>query len=108
MSKPLLSSRRIARRIKIIENERYCSGGDETTVEFRARQSARKIQVKNSSGGDMRKVLFVVAVSAVSVATLLTAQEKAAPMKAHMKKTELSDTAYTAQALSAAPKAIAK
>src|SRR4051812_19531750 len=56
----------------------------------------------------MRKVLFVVAVSAVSVATLLTAQEKAAPMKAHMKKTELSDTAYTAQALSAAPKAIAK
>src|SRR5256886_6200773 len=56
----------------------------------------------------MRKVLFVVAVSAVSVATLLTAQEKAAPMKAHMKKAELSDSAYTAQALSAAPKAIAK
>jgi hypothetical protein len=36
------------------------------------------------------------------------AQEKAAPMKSEMKKGEMSDAAYTARALSAAPKAIAK
>jgi hypothetical protein len=56
----------------------------------------------------MRRLVFVIAVSAVSVATLVAAQEKAAPMKSHMKKTGLSDAAYTAQALSAAPKPIAK
>jgi hypothetical protein len=61
--------------------------------------------MKNSNGGDMRRLVFVIAVSA---ATFVAAQEKAAPMKSHMKKTGLSDAAYTAQALSAAPKPIAK
>lgn len=56
----------------------------------------------------MRKFIFVVAVSAFSIATLAAAQEKAAPMKSHMQKAEMSDAAYTAQALSSAPKSIAK
>jgi hypothetical protein len=56
----------------------------------------------------MRRLVFVIAVSAVSAATFVAAQEKAAPMKSHMKKAELSDAAYTAQALSAAPKSIGK
>jgi hypothetical protein len=37
-----------------------------------------------------------------------TAQEKVATMKSEMKKGEVSDATYTAQALSAAPKSIAK
>lgn len=56
----------------------------------------------------MRRLIFVIAVSVISVATFAAAQEKVAPMKSHMKKTELSDARYTAQALSAAPKSIAK
>jgi hypothetical protein len=42
---------------------------------------------------------------------LAVAQDKAAPMnstKSGMKKAEMSDAAYTAKALSAAPKSIAK
>jgi hypothetical protein len=53
----------------------------------------------------MRRLIFVIA---VSLATLAAAQEKAAPMKSHMKKAETSDAQYTAQALSSAPKSIAK
>ena len=56
----------------------------------------------------MRSLVFVIAVSALAVGTFVSAQEKAAPMKSHMKKAGVSDAAYTAQALSAAPKAIAK
>jgi len=56
----------------------------------------------------MRRLMFVIVVSVFSVATLAAAQEKAAPMKSHMQKAELSDAAYTAQALSSAPKSIAK
>jgi hypothetical protein len=56
----------------------------------------------------MRKLIFVIAVSVISVATFVAAQEKAAPMKAHMQKAEMSDSAYTAEALSSAPKSIAK
>ena len=56
----------------------------------------------------MRRLVFVIAVSALAVGTFVAAQEKAAPMKSHMQKAEVSDAAYTAQALSAAPKAIAK
>src|ERR1700737_3731693 len=56
----------------------------------------------------MRKLIFVIAVSVISVATFVAAQEKAAPMKSHMQKAEMSDAAYIAQALSAAPKSIAK
>jgi len=56
----------------------------------------------------MRRLIFVITVSVISVATFAVAQEKAAPMKSHMKKAEVSDAAYTAQALSSAPKAIAK
>ncbi len=56
----------------------------------------------------MRTLIFVIAVAAISVVPFATGQEKAAPMKSHMKKAELSDAAYTAQALSAAPKSIAK
>jgi hypothetical protein len=50
---------------------------------------------------------LVVAVSLLAV-TSVAAQEKAAPMKSHMQKAEISDAAYTAQALSSAPKSIAK
>jgi len=51
---------------------------------------------------------LVVAVSLLTVTSAAAAQEKAAPMKSHMQKAELSDAAYTAQALSSAPKSIAK
>ena len=51
---------------------------------------------------------LVVAVSLLAFTSLAAAQEKAAPMKSHMQKAEMSDAAYTAQALSAAPKSIAK
>lgn len=56
----------------------------------------------------MRPLMFVIAVAVISVASLVAAQEKAPPMKSHMQKAEMSDTAYTAQALSSAPKSIAK
>jgi len=51
---------------------------------------------------------LVVAVSLLAVTSAAAAQEKAAPMKSDMQKAELSDAAYTAQALSSAPKSIAK
>jgi len=44
----------------------------------------------------------------LAVTSAAAAQEKAAPMKSDMQKAELSDAAYTAQALSSAPKSIAK
>jgi hypothetical protein len=56
----------------------------------------------------MRRLLFVIAISAFALGNFVSAQEKAAPMKSHMGKGEMSDAAYTAQALSAAPKAVAK
>jgi len=56
----------------------------------------------------MRRLVIVIAISALAVGNFVSAQEKTAPMKTHMKKAEMSDAAYTAQALSAAPKAIAK
>ena len=54
------------------------------------------------------KATLVVAVSLLAVTSAAAAQEKAAPMKSHMQKAEMSDAAYTAEALSAAPKSIAK
>jgi hypothetical protein len=54
------------------------------------------------------RILFAVAVSLAVAASLVSAQEKAAPMKSHMQKAEISDVAYTAQALSSAPKSISK
>ena len=56
----------------------------------------------------MRKAVLVIAVSMFLVSTLAMAQEKAAPMKSPKKKAEMSDAAYTARALSAAPKSVAK
>jgi outer membrane lipoprotein-sorting protein len=56
----------------------------------------------------MRRLLFVIAISAFALGGFVSAQEKAAAMKSHMGKGEMSDAAYTAQALSAAPKAVAK
>ena len=56
----------------------------------------------------MRRLLFVIAISAFALGNFVSAQEKAAAMKSHMGKREMSDAAYTAQALSAAPKAVAK
>lgn len=56
----------------------------------------------------MSRLVFVIAISALAVGSFASAQEKAVPMKSHMKKAEMSDAAYTAQALSAAPKAVAK
>jgi hypothetical protein len=52
------------------------------------------------------RILFVVAVS-LALASFVSAQEKTSGKMTH-KKAEISDTAYTAQALSAAPKGIAK
>jgi hypothetical protein len=52
------------------------------------------------------RILFAVAVSLV-LASFVSAQEKTSGKMMH-KKAEISDSAYTAQALSAAPKAIAK
>jgi hypothetical protein len=54
------------------------------------------------------RVSLVVAVSLLGVTSAAAAQEKATPMKAHMQKAEMSDAQYTAQALSSAPKSIAK
>ena len=54
----------------------------------------------------MSKVLFVVAVS-VALASFVFAQEKASGKMTHQ-KSAMSDAAYTAQALSAAPRSIAK
>ena len=51
---------------------------------------------------------LVVAISLLAFTSAAAAQEKAAPMKSHMQKAEMSDAAYTAEALSAAPKSIAK
>ena len=56
----------------------------------------------------MRRLLFVIAISAFALGNFVSAQEKATAMKSHMGKSEMSDAAYTAQALSAAPKAVAK
>jgi len=56
----------------------------------------------------MRRVALGVAISMVLVAATAVAQEKAAPMKSEMKKAEMSDAQYTAQALTAAPRAVAK
>ena len=56
----------------------------------------------------MRRLLFVIAISAFALGGFVSAQEKATAMKSHMGKSEMSDAAYTAQALSAAPKAVAK
>ena len=56
----------------------------------------------------MRRLLFVIAIAAFALGGFVSAQEKAAAMKSHMGKGEMSDAAYTAQALSAAPKAVAK
>jgi len=56
----------------------------------------------------MRRTVFRLTLSMLLLSILGAAQEKAAPMKSEMKKGEISDAAYTAQALSAAPKSIAK
>jgi len=59
----------------------------------------------------MSRSVFVIAVSMFLISTLAVAQDKAAPMKStksELKKGEMSDAAYTAKALSAAPKSIAK
>ena len=55
----------------------------------------------------MRRTIFLFAVPALLVAAL-AAQEKAAPMKSMHPTAELSDAAYTAQALSAAPAGVRK
>jgi hypothetical protein len=52
------------------------------------------------------RIFFAVAVS-LALASFVYAQEKTSAKMTH-KKAEVSDAAYTAQALSAAPKAIAK
>jgi len=52
------------------------------------------------------KIFFAVALS-LTLANFVSAQEKTSGKMTH-KKSEMSDAAYTAQALSAAPKAIAK
>jgi uncharacterized protein YgiM (DUF1202 family) len=54
----------------------------------------------------MSRVSFLVAVS-LALTSFVSAEEKASGKMMH-KKAEISDTAYTAQALSAAPKAIAR
>ena len=54
----------------------------------------------------MSRILLAVAVS-LALAGFVSAQEKTSGKMMH-KKAEISDSAYTAQALSAAPKAIAK
>jgi len=54
----------------------------------------------------MRSSVSPLAVSMLLLSILGVAQDK--PMKSAMKKGEMSDAAYTAQALSAAPKSIAK
>ena len=54
----------------------------------------------------MLRIFFAVAVS-LALASIMSAQEKTSGKMAH-KKAAISDAAYTAQALSAAPKAIAK
>lgn len=56
----------------------------------------------------MRNTIFLFAVSILGVSALVSAQDKSAPKKAPMKKAEMSDSAYTAQAVSAAPRSIAK
>src|SRR5437773_7243068 len=56
----------------------------------------------------MRRPMLVFAISIVAVSVLAGSQEKPATKKAAMKKPGISDAAYTAQALSAAPKAVAK
>lgn len=52
------------------------------------------------------RIVFAVAVS-LALASFVSAQEKTSGKMTH-KKAEISDAAYTAQALSAAPKGIAK
>jgi hypothetical protein len=52
------------------------------------------------------RILFVVTIS-LALASFVSAQEKTSGKMTH-KKAEISDTSYTAQALSAAPKSIAK
>jgi outer membrane lipoprotein-sorting protein len=52
------------------------------------------------------RILFVVTIS-LALASFVSAQEKTSGKMTH-KKAEISDSAYTAQALSAAPKPIAK
>jgi hypothetical protein len=52
------------------------------------------------------RILFAVAIS-LALASFLFAQDKTSGKMMH-KKAEMSDAAYTAQALSAAPKAVAK
>jgi len=54
----------------------------------------------------MSRILLSVAVS-LALASFVSAQEKTSGKMMH-KKAEISDSAYTAQALSAAPKAVAK
>src|SRR2546430_3740783 len=54
----------------------------------------------------MFRIFSAVAIS-LALASFLSAQEKTSGKMMH-KKAEISDSAYTAQALSAAPKAIAK
>lgn len=56
----------------------------------------------------MYRTVFRLAISTLLLSTLVLAQDKSAPMKSGMKKGEMSDAAYTAQALTAAPKAVAK
>ena len=57
----------------------------------------------------MRRTILLLAVSILAVSGLVAAQDKAkAAAKKSPMKAEISDAAYTAQALSAAPKAVAK
>jgi hypothetical protein len=64
--------------------------------------------LKKKNGGDMRtfRIISAVAVS-LALAGFVFAQEKTSGKMTH-KKAEISDAAYTAQALSAGPKGIAK
>src|SRR6059058_1305891 len=56
----------------------------------------------------MRRPMLVFAIPIVAVSVLAGSQEKPAAKKDEIKKNAMSDAAYTAQALSAAPKAVAK
>jgi hypothetical protein len=59
----------------------------------------------------MRKSMLGIAVAMLLLSLLAVSQDKDAPMKSMksgMKKAEISDAAYAAQAVSAAPKAVAK
>jgi hypothetical protein len=56
----------------------------------------------------MHRAIIVVAVCLMFSALFSAGQEKTTTMKDHMKKAEMSDSQYTAAALSAAPKSIAK